>query len=302
VERLLLIARWPGLAAFLIGGVLLAWRLLMPELAPRDMLRWGRGRVENAMVPLGGPRAAPGLAGTAMTVGAVTLLLGGILLVLAFGPLGLLLAPLLAVVVGWTVAQRRAAQRRERLAEQAMGLAQALAAGLSGEGSSVFTLLRRSYYQLVPPLKEELYFLELVLRGQADLGESLERAAGEAVEKHVRGLLELLALVYRESLDLEAQRRALRTLLERMRRDDQVYRTVRIESRFGQTSQSIVLFLIPGFVVLAALAGSFLESEVSVSDFYLHTLPGRLILLVALLVEGLVVWVSRRMMRGIRWD
>lgn len=305
MESVILAARWPGLVALALGGLLLLAHLLMPELSPRQMLRWGRGRVERAMVPLIGARAAPEVADAVLLAGGVTLVVGGALLVYALGPVGLLLAPVAALLAGWAVANRQAARRRERLAQQVQGLAQALAAGLTGEasaGGTVFALLRRFYRQMEPPLREEFGFMELVLRGQADLGEALERAAGEAGGRQVRALLELLALIYRESLELEAQRRALRTLLERIRQDDAVRRTVRVESRFGQTSQSIVLFLIPAFIVLAGAAGAALGSEVSVVEFYFRTSPGRAIVVGALLVEGLVFWISRRMMAGIRWE
>lgn len=305
MERLIVATRWPGLAAFAAGGLLLLWGLLSPQLEPRRMLRWGRGRVEHALVPLVGPQGASALAGKALAAGAIALVAGGILLGLAFGLVGVLLSPLLALLVGWAVAGRAAGRRRERLGEQVQGLAQALAAGLAGEGVSggtLFTLLRRLYRQMAPPLREEFTFLELVMRGQADLGEVLARAAGEAAEKHSRALLDLLAVIYREALDVPSQRRALQTLLERMRQDEQVRRTVRVESKFGQASQTIVLFLIPAFVVLAAVAGGMLGSQVSVLDFYLRTAAGRLIVAVAVLVEGLVILVSRRMVRQIRWD
>lgn len=305
MEQLVLIARWPGLFAFALGGLLLLWRLLAPQLEPRRLLQWGKGRVEKALVPLVGPHAAPGVADAALAVGGIALLASAVLLVLALGPIGLLLAPLLAFAMAWSVAGRRAGRRQERLAEQVQGLAQALAAGLAGEkvaGGAVFSLLRRCYRQMEPPIQEEFGFMELVLRGQADLGDSLAQAAGVAVQKHLRALLELLTTIYHESLDIEAQRRALGTLLERIRQDDQVRRTVRIESRFGQASQTIILFLIPGFVVLAAVAGTMLGSEVSVLDFYLGTPAGQLIAVVALLVEVLVAVVSRRMVQRIRWE
>ena len=305
MEQLLTAARWPALALFALGGLVLMWRLIAPQLEPRRMLRWGRGRVEHALVPLVGPYAAPAIASAALLAGGVALLAGAVLLVLASGPLGLLLAPPLALAVGWSLANRMVSQRQERLGEQVQGLAQALAAGLAGEGTgggTVMALLRRSYRTMVPPLREEFAFLELVLRGQADLGDALPQAAGTAVHKHQRALLELLAVIYRESLDLAAQRRALGTLLERIRQDEQVRRAVRVESRFGQSSQTIVLFMIPAFVVLAALAGTMLGSEVAVLDFYLGTAPGRLIAVVAVLVEVLVALVSRRMVRQIRWE
>jgi Flp pilus assembly protein TadB len=304
MQQFILIARWPGLAAFALGGLLLLWRLLVPQLEPHHLLRWGKGRVEKALIPLVGAYAAPGIADTAILVGGVTLVAAGILLILALGWAGLLLAPLLAMVVGWSVANRQANRRQERLAEQVHGLIQALAAGLTGEGATggVLGLLRRSYRQMTAPLREEFGFMELVLRGQADLGESLPRAVQGAADKRLRALFEILNMIYRESLDITAQRRALGTLLERIRQDDAVRRTVRIESRFGQTSQTIVLFLIPGFVVLSAVAGSALGSQVSVVDFYLRTLPGRFIVGLALLVEGLVVVISRRLMKRIRWD
>ncbi|MGB9724416.1 MAG: hypothetical protein ACPL7G_11055, partial [Chloroflexia bacterium] len=117
-----------------------------------------------------------------------------------------------------------------------------------------------------------------------------------------RALLELLAVIYREALDVPAQRRALRLLLERLGRDAQVRRTVRVESRFGQTSQTIVLWMIPAFIVLSAMVGSVLGGEVSVLDFYFGTLPGRAIVVAVLLVEGLVALVSRRMVGQIRWE
>jgi hypothetical protein len=305
LEQLLTAARWPALALFALGGLVLLWRLLAPQLEPRHMLRWGRGRVEQALVPLVGPHAAPGIASAALSAGGVALLAGAVLLLLALGPLGLLLAPPLALGVGWNVANRMVGRRQERLGEQVQGLAQALAAGLSGAeagGGTVFSLLRRYYRTMVPPLQEEFCFLELVLRGQADLGDALPRAAVPAAHKHLRALLELLAVIYRESLDLAAQRRALGTLLERIRQDEQVRRTVRVESRFGQSSQTIILFLIPAFVVLAALAGTMLGSEVSVLDFYLGTAMGQLIALVAVLVEVVVAVVSRRMVQQIRWE
>jgi Flp pilus assembly protein TadB len=238
-------------------------------------------------------------------VAGIVLVLSGVLLVWAMGPLGMLLAPFVALGAGWSVANRRANRRRERLREQVQGLSQALSAGLIGEGvtgGTIFTLLRRFYRLMDPPLREEFAFLELVLRGQADLGESLGEAANSAVDKNVRALLELLGVIYRESLDIPVQRRALRTLLERIRQEDQVRRSVRVESRFGQLSQTIVLFLIPGFVVLAIVAGKALGGQVSVLHFYFRTLPGRLIVLAAVVVEGIVMWLSRRMLRRIRWE
>ncbi|MGC8874113.1 MAG: hypothetical protein ACP5SI_06650 [Chloroflexia bacterium] len=303
--QILLNARWPGLALFACGGLLLCWSLLAPQLEPRDLLRWGRGRVEHALVPLAGPRAAPGIAAKALWAAAIAFLLGGLLLVAAFGVLGVMLAPLAALLIGRVVAERAALRRRERLAEQVQGLAQALAAGLAGSealAGTVFSLLRRLYRQMEPPLKEEFAFLELVLRGQADLGDALPRAAAEAAEKHTRALLELLGLIYRDSLDKASQRRALQTLLRQMQQDERVRRTVRVESRFGQASQAVVLVLIPAFVGVAAIAGSLLGSEFSVADFYFRTMAGRLILAGAALVEGLVVWISRRMVRRVRWD
>jgi hypothetical protein len=305
VERLLVAVRWPGLTLFALGGLLLLWRLLAPQLEPRHMLRWARGRVEQALVPLVGPHAAPGVADMALTAGGVALVAGGGLLFLGVGAAGLLLAPPLALLVGWWVANRQATRRRERLGEQVQGLAQALAAGLAGgtaAGTTVFALLRRHYRATVPPLQEELGFMELVLRGQADLGDSLSKAADAAVDKHLRALLALLVTIYRESLDLAAQRRALGTLLERLRQDDQVHRAVRIESRFGQSSQTIVLLLIPAFVLLSAAATTMLGAQVSVADFYLRSTPGRIIALGALLVEALVAWVSRRMVQRIHWE
>jgi Flp pilus assembly protein TadB len=305
VEQLLVSVRWPGLALFALGGVLLLWRLLAPQLEPRAMLRWARGRVEQALVPLVGPHAAPGVADTALAAGGVALVAGAAVLFLAVGAAGLLLAPPLALLVGWWVANRQVRRRQERLAEQVQGLAQALAAGLAGSGAtgtSAFALLRRSYRTMQPPLQEEFGFMELVLRGQADLGESLSRAAGSAVEKHLRALLALLVTIYRESLDVAAQRRALATLLERLRQDGEVCRTVRIESRFGQSSQAIVLCLIPAFVVLAAAATTMLGAQVSVADFYLRTTPGRVIALGAVLVEALVAWVSQRMVQRVHWE
>jgi len=305
VEQLLTAARWPALVLFAVGGLLLLWRLLAPQLEPRAMLRWARGRVEQALVPLVGPTAAPGVADAALTAGGIVFVVGAIILFLAVGPAGLLLAPPLALLVGWWVADRQAGRRRERLNEQVYGLAQALAAGLSGStatGTGVFTLLRRHYRLLTPPLQEELGFMELVLRGQADLGEALTQAAEAAVEKHLRALLALLNTIYRESLDVPAQRQALDTLLQRLRQDDQVRRTVRIESRFGQSSQTIVLVLIPAFVILSAVATTMLGAEVSVAEFYLRTTPGRLIALGVVVVEGLVAWVSRRMVRQIHWE
>jgi len=269
------------------------------------MLRWGKGRVEQALLPLVGPHAAPGIADWALAVGGIALVAGGGLLFLALGPLGLLLSPPLALGLGWSVATRRAAQRRERLAEQVQGLAQALAAGLAGErafGGTVFALLRRAYRQMVPPLREEFAFLELVMRGQADLGDALSRAAANAAEKHLRALLELLVVIYRESLDVHAQRQALRTLLRRIQQDDAVRRTVRIESRFGQSSQTIVLFLIPAFVALSALVSGMLGGQVGVLDFYFGTDIGRLIVVGAIVVEAVVAVVSRRMVQRIRWD
>lgn len=305
MSRILLGAYWPGLALFAVGGVLFSWALLAPRLEPRDLLRWGRGRVEHALVPLVGPRAAPGIAGKALIWAGGAFLLGGALSVAAFGVLGLMLAPLAALLVGWAVAERAALRRRERLAEQVEGLVQALAAGLAGAEAhtgTLFLLLRRLYRQMEPPLKEEFGFLELVLRGQADLGEALPRAAAEAVEKHTRALLELLALIYRDALDQTSQRRALQTLLKRMQQDERVRRAVRVESRFGQASQTVVLVLIPAFVAVAAIAGSLLGSEVSVVEFYFRSTAGRLILVGAALVEGLVVWASRRLVRRVRWD
>jgi len=144
--------------------------------------------------------------------------------------------------------------------------------------------------------------LELVMRGQAELGERLERAAGSAAHRHLRALLELLSLIYREALDAAAQRQAFRTLLQRFEQDERVRRTVQVESRFGRTSQAIVLGMIPAFVALSALVGSSLGSEVSTLDFYFGTLPGRAIVVAVLVVEGLVVLLSRRMVRQIRWD
>ncbi len=305
MEQLLLTARWPALALFVLGGLILAWRLLSPQLEPRQMLRWGRGRVEQAMVWLVGPVAAPAVAGAALVSGGATLVIGGSLLLLALGPLGLLFSPLLALGVGQEVAARMARKRMERLSEQVQGLSQALSAGLAGQGvgsGTLFALLRRYYHTLKPPLREELAFLELVMRGQADLGERLSQAAGTAVHKGLRALLELLSLIYREALDVPAQRRALRILLERLDQGERVRRTVQVESRYGQTSQTVVLFLIPAFAALSAVVGSVLESGVSVLDFYFGTLPGRAIVAVVLLVEGLVVVTSRRMLRQIRWD
>ncbi len=305
MEQLLLTARWPALALFVLGGLILAWRLLSPQLEPRQMLRWGRGRVEQAMVWLVGPVAAPAVAGAALASGGVALVLGGGLLLLALGPLGLLFSPLLALGVGQEVAARMARKRMERLSEQVQGLTQALSAGLAGQGvgsGTLFALLRRYYHTLKPPLREELAFLELVMRGQADLGERLSQVAGTAVHKGLRALLELLSLIYREALDVPAQRRALRILLERLDQGERVRRTVQVESRYGQTSQTVVLFLIPAFAALSAVVGSVLESGVSVLDFYFGTLPGRAIVAVVLLVEGLVVVTSRRMLRQIRWD
>lgn len=305
MEQIILAARWPGLALFVLGALCLLWRLLAPQLEPRQMLRWGRGRVEGALVPLVGPHAAPGIADAALAASGLALLLGSVALFLAVGPAGLLLAPPLALLVGWWVAGQQSTRRLERLGEQVQGLAQALAAGLSGAGTAggtVFALLRRHYDALTPPLKEELQFMELVLRGQADLGESLARAAGTAAQKHLRALLELLTTIYREALDLPTQRRALSILLERLRQEEAVRRTVRIESRFGQSSQTIVLFLIPAFVVLAAAATTMLGAQVSVADFYLRTAPGRVIALGAILIESLVAWISRRMVRRIRWE
>ncbi len=301
----LLSARWPALALFLLGGLLLAWRLLMPQLEPRQMLRWGRGRVEQAMVSLVGPAAAPAVASAALASGGTTLLIGGGFLLLALGPLGLLVSPFLALGVGQEVAARMARKRMERLSEQVQGLTQALSAGLAGQGvgsGTVFTLLRRYYHTLEPPLREELAFLELVMRGQAELGERLSQAAGSAVHKGLRALLELLALIYREALDVSAQRRALRILLERLDQGERVRRTVRVESRYGQTSQTVVLFLIPAFAVLSAIVGNVLGSEVSVLNFYFGTLPGRAIVVAVFLVEALVVAVSRLMLGQIRWD
>lgn len=305
MEQIILVARWPGLVLFMLGALFLFWRLLAPQLEPRRMLRWGRGRVEGSLVPLVGPLAAPGIADAALAAGGSALLVSSALLFIAVGPAGLLLAPPLALLVGWWVAGRQSTRRLERLGEQVQGLAQALAAGLSGAGTSggtVFALLRRHYDALNRPLKEELQFMELVLRGQADLGESLARAAPAAAQKHLRALLELLVVIYREALDLPAQRKALATLLERLRQDEAVRRTVRIESRFGQSSQTIVLFLIPAFVVLSAAATTMLGAQVSVAEFYLRTAPGRAIALGAVLVEALVAWVSRRMVRRIRWE
>lgn len=305
MSQILLEARWPGLAAFAFGGVLLCWALLSPRLEPRDLLRWGRGRVEHALVPLVGPRAAPGIAAKALGWAGVACLVGGALSVAAFGVLGVILSPLVALLVGWAVAERAALRRRERLAEQVEGLVQALVAGLAGaeaHAGTLFSLLRRLYRQMEPPLKEEFSFLELVLRGQADLGDALARAAAEAAEKHTRALLELLALVYRDALDSASQRRALQTLLKQMQQDERVRRAVRVESRFGQASQTVVLVLIPAFVVVAAIAGSLLGSEISVTEFYFRTTAGRLIVAGAALVEGLVLWASRRMVRRIRWD
>lgn len=301
----LLTARWPALVLFLLGGLLLVWRFLAPQLEPRQMLRWGRGRVEQAMVSLVGPVAAPTVAGAALAAGGAALAAGGALLFLALGPLGLLLSPFLALGVGQEVASQMARRRMERLSEQVQGLAQALSAGLAGQGTgsgTVFTLLRRYYHTLEAPLREELAFLELVMRGQAELGERLEQAAGSAVHQGLRALLELLALIYREALDVSAQRRALRILLERLDQGERVRRTVRVESRYGQTSQTIVLFLIPAFAILSAIVGSVLGSPVSVLDFYLGTLPGRAIVVAVLLVEGVVVVVSRRMVRQIHWE
>ncbi len=304
MNDLLLSARWPGLVTFALGGVLLLWRLLDPQLEPRHLLRWGRGRVEKALLPMVGPHAAPEVAGQALLIGGLGFLLGGGLLGLLLGPIGIAAGLLLAWAVAWTVANRRVAQRNERLSEQVQGLVQALAAGLTGREApgGTMALLRRTYRQTSDPLREELGFMELVLRGQADLGQALSRAAGEAVHPHLRLLLEILDLIYREALDLPAQRRAVRSLLERIRQEEQIRRTVRIESRFGQTSQRIVLLLIPGFVLLAALAGSAMEIQISVMDFYLHTLPGQLILGLVVLVEAVVMWVSRRFMQRIRWD
>lgn len=305
MEELVLAARWPGLAFFALGGLLLLWRLLAPQWEPGEVLRWGKGRVERALVPLAGPHAAPGIADLALAVGGVSLGAGGLLLVLFLGPVGLLVAPPLALGLGWSVATRRAARRRERLSEQIQGLAQTLAAGLAGEkatGGTVFALLRRAYRQMTPPLREEFAFLELVMRGQADFGDALARAAGTAAERHLRALLELLVVIYRESLDVPAQRQALRTLLARIRQDEEVRRTVRVESRFGQTSQSIVLFLIPAFVALAAATGSLLGAQVSVLGFYFGTDVGRAIVLGAVVVEALVAIVSRRMVQRIRWE
>lgn len=305
MEQLLLTARWPALALFVLGGLILAWRLLAPQLEPRQMLRWGRGRVEQAMVWLVGPVAAPAVAGAALASGGAALVVGGGLLLLALGPLGLFFSPLLALGVGQEVAAQMARKRMERLSEQVQGLTQALSAGLAGQGvgsGTLFALLRRYYHTLKPPLREELAFLELVMRGQADLGERLSQAAGTAVHKGLRALLELLSLIYREALDVPSQRRALRILLERLDQGERVRRTVQVESRYGQTSQTIVLFLIPAFAALSAVVGSVLESGVSVLDFYFGTLPGRAIVAVVLLVEGLVVVTSRRMLRQIRWD
>lgn len=301
----LLTARWPALVLFLLGGLLLVWRFLAPQLEPRQMLRWGRGRVEQAMVSLVGPVAAPTVAGAALAAGGAALAAGGALLFLALGPLGLLLSPFLALGMGQEVAGRMARRRMERLSEQVQGLAQALSAGLAGQGTgsgTVFTLLRRYYHTLEAPLREELAFLELVMRGQAELGERLSQAASAAVHQGLRALLELLALIYREALDVSAQRRALRILLERLDQGERVRRTVRVESRYGQTSQTIVLFLIPAFAILSAIVGSVLGSPVSVLDFYLGTLPGRAIVVAVLLVEGVVVVVSRRMVRQIHWE
>jgi Flp pilus assembly protein TadB len=305
VEQLLIAVRWPGLALFALGGLLLLWRLLAPQLEPRSMLRWARGRVEQALVPLVGPHAAPGVADVALAAGGVALLVSAALLFLAVGAAGLLLAPPLALLVAWWVANRQAGRRRERLSEQVQGLAQALAAGLAGSGAAggtVFALLRRYYRTMEPPLREEFGFMELVLRGQADLGDSLSQTTGAAVQKHLRALLALLVTIYRESLDVAAQRRALDTLLERLRQDNEVRHTVRIESRFGQSSQTIVLCLIPAFVVLAAAATTMLGAQVSVADFYLRTTPGRVIALGAVLVEGLVAWVSQRMVQRVHWE
>lgn len=305
MEGLILAARWPALALFGLGGLLLLWRLLAPDLQPRQMLRWGKGRVEQALLPLAGPHAAPGIADLALAVGGMVLVVGGGLLLLALGPLGLLLSLPLALGLGWGVATRRAAQRRERLAEQVQGLAQTLAAGLSGEkasGGTVFALLRRTYRQMAPPLREEFAFLELVMRGQADFGDALRRAADTAAEKHLRALLELLVVIYRESLDVHAQRQALRTLLKRIHQDDTVRRTVQVESRFGQSSQTIVLLLIPAFVVLSAVVSSMLGGQVDVLDFYFGSDVGRLIVVGAIVVEAVVALVSRRMVQRIRWD
>lgn len=305
MQQLVLNLRWPALILLAVGSLLLLWRLLAPRLEPRAMLRWARGRVEQALVPLVGSSGAPGVADTALISGGGTLLLAAVLLFAAVGPTGFLLAPPLALLAGWWIADRQAGRRRERLSEQVYGLAQALAAGLAGNqgtGTTVFTLLRRHYRTLAPPLQDELRFMELVLRGQADLGEVLACAADEAVEKHLRSLLALLNTIYRESLDVPAQRRALGTFLERLRQDEQVRRTVRIESRFGQSSQTIVLLLIPAFVVLSAIATSMLGAEISVVEFYLRTTPGRMIALGVMVVEGLVAWVSRRMVQRVQWE
>lgn len=301
----LLTLRWPALALFFLGGLILIWRLLSPQLEPRQMLRWGRGRVEQAMIALVGPVAAPAVAGAALAAAGVALAAGGGLLFLALGPLGLLLSPFLAWGVGQETAARISRKRMERLSEQVQGLTQALSAGLAGQGAgsgTVFTLLRRYYHTLEPPLREELAFLELVMRGQADLGERLGKAAGAAVHKGLRALLELLSFIYREALDVPSQRRALRILLERLDQAERVRRAVRVESRYGQTSQTVVLFLIPSFAFLSAIVGSVLGGPVSITDFYFGTLPGRAIVVAVLLVEGLVVLLSRRMLRQIRWD
>ncbi len=305
MEGIFLEIRWPWFLLFALGGLLLAWQLLAPRLEPRQMLRWGRGRVEQAMVQMVGPLAAPSIASAALTAGGAALVLGSALLWLILGPLALLLSPFLALAVGQGVAERLARARVERLSEQVQGLVQAFSAGLAGQevgGGTVFALLRRAYYTLEPPLREELAFLELVMRGQAELGERLRQAAQTAAHKHLRALLEVLTMIYRESLDVSAQRRALRTLLQRFDQDERVRQTVRVESRFGQTSQTIILLMIPAFVVLSAVVGSAMGGEVAPLDFYLSTLPGRVIVVGVVLIEGLVAWLSRRMMRSIRWE
>jgi hypothetical protein len=53
---------------------------------------------------------------------------------------------------------------------------------------------------------------------------------------------------------------------------------------------------------MAAVATTMLGAQISVADFYLRTTPGRVIALGVVLVEGLVAWVSRQMVRRIHWE
>ena len=88
MESLILASRWPGLVLLVLGGLLLSWRLLAPELEPKKLLRRGRGRFERALVPLVGTQAAPEVAGAALTAGGIALLTSALLLALALGPVG----------------------------------------------------------------------------------------------------------------------------------------------------------------------------------------------------------------------